>query len=77
VSIGLRRRVRDIVMAHGGLRAASRETGIYYWDLWRLAKGWEDWPDTKVLRRLGLRRVVTYELLPSVRGGLTTCDMKD
>lgn len=57
----IQERVAELIAQHGGLRAAARATQIDHAYLHRLATG-EKWqPLESTLRRLGLRKVVTYE----------------
>lgn len=50
-----------LIEKHGGLRAAARVLGINYAYLWRLKSGEKVNPNAKILRKLGLRRQVSYE----------------
>ena len=54
-------RVNELIEQHGGLRAAARVLGISAPYLQRLGQGWYDKPSPKILRRMGLMRVVTYK----------------
>lgn len=56
-------RVDWLVERHGSLRAAARVVGVNYAYLHRLRTGEKTEPTAAVLRKLGLRRVVTYEPL--------------
>ncbi len=58
-------RIDELVRVHGSLRAVARVTEIDAGYLSRLRAGEKDNPEPGVLRSLGLRRVVDYELLPS------------
>ena len=60
-------RIEQLVAQHGSLRAVSRVTEIDASYLSRLRSGAKTSPEKGKLRRLGLRRVVSYELLPSAR----------
>lgn len=59
--ITLAQRIEELTAHHGSLRAAARvlETDAGY--LSRLASGEKDDPGETLLRRMGLRRVVSYE----------------
>ncbi len=66
----LKERINQLVSLHGSLRAVARATEIDVGYLSRLRSGVKvNPPPIHTLRRLGLRRVVTYELLsqPVVR----------
>ena len=53
--------VEKQITRHGGLRAAARAMGIAPSYLCRLRWGEKDYPDDAILRKLGLRRVISYE----------------
>ena len=53
------RRIQALVSRHGSLRAAARVLAIDHAYLWRLQQGVKSSGDD-VLRKLGLRRVITY-----------------
>lgn len=57
----LAERIDQLVEQHGSLRAVARMTGIEVSYLSRLRAGEKVNPLKDTLRRLGLRRVVTYE----------------
>lgn len=59
----LQERIDQLVTQHGSLRAVSRVTGIDAGYLSRLRSGEKVNPEKDKLRRLGLRRVVNYEML--------------
>ncbi len=59
----LQERIDALVEQHGSLRAVARVTEIDPGYLWRLRTGEKVNPEADKLRRLGLRRVVTYELV--------------
>lgn len=61
----LRDRIDDLVAQHGSLRAVARVTEIDVGYLSRLRTGEKANPDKYKLRRLGLRRVVSYEVIKS------------
>lgn len=58
----LKERIDQLVRQHGSLRAAARVTAIDPSYLSRLRSGEKAHPEKDTLRRLGLRRVVSYEL---------------
>ena len=66
----LQDRIDELVAQHGSLRAVARVTEIDVGYLSRLRAYANVNPGRDKLRRLGLRRVVAYELLktPNVRG---------
>jgi hypothetical protein len=73
-------RVIQLVEKHGSLRAAARAIEVDAGYLSRLGSGEKESPSPDVLRRMGLRQVVTYELCRPAKkraGGLTECDMGD
>jgi hypothetical protein len=59
----LQERIEQLVEKHGSLRAAARVTEINPGYLSRLRSGEKVNPEKDKLRRLGVRRVVTYELI--------------
>lgn len=59
----LQERINELVQQHGSLRAVARVTEIDVGYLSRLRSGEKARPEVDKLRRLGLRRVVSYELL--------------
>lgn len=60
--VSLQAHVKQLVEKHGGLRKAARALQIDPGYLSRLCTGEKKHPEDKVLRRLGLRMVVHYEL---------------
>jgi transcriptional regulator with XRE-family HTH domain len=56
-------RIDELVRQHGSLRAVARVTEMDAGYLSRLRSGEKASPEKDKLRRLGLRRVVSYELL--------------
>lgn len=70
----LTERIEQLVAQHGSLRAVSRVTEIDAGYLSRLRSGEKVNPEKDKLRRLGLRRVVSYEMLktPNVRAKAPT-----
>ena len=65
----LQERIDQLVQQHGSLRAVARVTEMDAGYLSRLRAGEKVNPEKDKLRRLGLRRVVSYEYLkpPNVR----------
>jgi transcriptional regulator with XRE-family HTH domain len=61
--VTLAERIEQLVGQHGSLRAVARVTEIDVGYLSRLREGEKFNPEKATLRRLGLRRVVTYEPL--------------
>lgn len=53
-------RIRELEVQHGGLRAAARVLDCDAAYLLRLRDGEKCNPSTKILRKLGLKKVVTY-----------------
>lgn len=66
----LQDRIDELVAQHGSLRAVARVTEIDVGYLSRLRNGEKVNPEKDKLRRLGLRRVVTFERLktPNEKG---------
>lgn len=65
----LQERIDELVAQHGSLRAVARVTEIDAGYLSRLRSGEKVSPENDKLRRLGLRRVVSYELLKRHNAG--------
>lgn len=63
MNLNLNTRINQLVQQHGSLRAVSRITGIDAGYLSYLRSGKKKAPSTSVLRKLGLRAVVEYELV--------------
>ena len=61
--VTLEEAVSAVVARHGGVRAASRATGIDKSFISRLMRGKKVAPSAETLRRLGLRSVPLYEVL--------------
>jgi hypothetical protein len=61
MSVSLEERVKELVTQHGSLRAAARVLEVDPGYLSRLKSGEKDEPSDDLLRRMKLRRVVTYE----------------
>ncbi len=57
----IRRKIREVVKAHGGLRPAARHLKIKYSYLGSLLDGTKNNPGDRYLRKLGLRRVTYIE----------------
>jgi hypothetical protein len=55
-------RIHELVTVHGSLRALSKVLEVDAGYLSRLYHGKKTGPGPKLLRKLGLREVVTYEL---------------
>lgn len=55
--------VQELVEQHGGLRKAARAIEVNYAYLSRLWNGEKSNPSVKTLRKMGLRRVITFERL--------------
>lgn len=55
--------VTEVVQQHGGVRAASRATGIDKSFISRLMNGHKTAPSDETLQALGLRAVPLYEVL--------------
>lgn len=58
----LQERIKQLIAMHGSLRATARVLQCDSGYLSRLQSGEKDNPDELLLRRMGLRRVVTYVL---------------
>jgi hypothetical protein len=59
----LQRRINEAAEHHGSIRAAARVLQIDHIYLWRLMNGDKHNPADALLRKLGIRRVVTYEYI--------------
>lgn len=64
----LQKRIADLVLKHDGLNAAARVLKVDAGYLSRLASGEKDMPGDDLLRKLKLRRIVTYERTDGVGG---------
>jgi hypothetical protein len=62
-TVNLGRHIASLIEKHGGLRPAARAVRVNYAYLSRLGSGEKINPTPTVLRKLGLRKVVTYELI--------------
>jgi Trm5-related predicted tRNA methylase len=60
-AITLPARINELAMQHGSIRAAARVVKIDHAYLWRLARGTKKEPSAAVLKKLGVRRIVTYQ----------------
>lgn len=58
----LTERILQLIEQHGSLRAAARVIDVDPGYLSRLARGEKVQPSADILRRMGIKRVVTYEL---------------
>lgn len=67
----LQERIDELVAQHGSLRAVARVTEIDVGYLSRLRTGEKVNPEKDKLRRLGLRRVVSYERIKTPNAKLT------
>ena len=54
-------RLRELFLKHGGCRATARVLEIDHAYLYRLSRKQSTNPSKAVLRKLGLRQVITYE----------------
>jgi hypothetical protein len=59
--MSLQERVAELVAKHGSVRAAALVLGINYVYLFRLGSGKQSNPGAALLKKLGLRKVVSYE----------------
>jgi hypothetical protein len=57
----LQQRIAELVAQHGGVRPAARVLEVDQGYVYRLLSGEKSDPGDKLLRKLRLRRVVTYE----------------
>jgi hypothetical protein len=57
----LQQRVKELAEHHGSIRAAARVLMVDHTYLYRLSTGEKDDPGDDLLRKLKLRRVVTFE----------------
>ena len=67
----LQDRIDELVAQHGSLRAVARVTEIDAGYLSRLRTGEKVNPEKDKLRRMGLRRVVTFERLKTPNASLS------
>lgn len=58
--ITIQSRADELVEQHGGVSAAARAIGIDNAYFSRLRNGFKTEPSVRVLRKMGLERVVTY-----------------
>lgn len=76
--VTLQERIAQLVAKHGSLRAVARATEIDVGYLSRLCSGEKASPKSDTLRRLGLRRVVSFEPLDTPKPAPTVqADAKD
>lgn len=66
-SNNLRACIKALGERHGGLRKASRETGVSYAYLKRLQNGQRKTPSSETLHKLGIQPRTFYVLLPYAR----------
>jgi hypothetical protein len=59
--MSLQHRVAELIVQHGSLRAAARAIQVEPAYLCRLGNGERARPGKDILRRMGLRAVLTYE----------------
>lgn len=59
-TISIDQRIADLVAQHGSLRKAGRVVGLTGQYLYRLQVGEKKAPSADTLRKLGLKRIVTY-----------------
>lgn len=59
----LQERIKALEAEHGSLHAVSRHTRVGVAYLYRMKVGLKDNPSELTLKKLGLKRVVAYELL--------------
>jgi hypothetical protein len=64
----LQQRLAELVAQHGGVRPAARVLEVDQGYVYRLLSGEKNDPGEKLLRKLKLRRVVTYERTDVTRG---------
>lgn len=65
MSITLQQRVAELIHKYGTLRAAARAIQVDASYLSRLEHGEKDNPSDLTLRRMGLREITSFELLPA------------
>jgi hypothetical protein len=73
----LSERVAELIAQHGSLRAAARVLECDPGYLSRLASGEKSDPGDTLLRRMGLRQIVTYQrtlLRPAIKAGPFTSE---
>lgn len=69
----LQQRIRELAERHGSIRAAARVLEVDHAYLYRLSTGEKDDPGEALLRKLKLRRVVTYVRTDAPRDGCHNC----
>lgn len=57
----LQERVAELIKQHGGLRAAALAIQVDHVYLWRMLRGTKVNPSSRLLRRMGIKKVVNYE----------------
>lgn len=63
--ITLKEAVQNVVDKHGGIRAASRATGVDKAFISRLLRGLKTEPSYETLAKLGLRHEPLYRVIPA------------
>lgn len=71
MNITLPSRIRELIEQHGSLRAATRVLMVDAGYLCRLNSGDKTTPDDLLLKRMGMRRVITYERIGAPHGTQT------
>lgn len=66
-TIDLQAAVKALIARHGGTRIAARALGVNYAYLSRLSTGQKSNPTDATLRKLGLKKVVTYTPIRPMR----------
>lgn len=64
----LQQRAAELIADHGSTRAAGRAVKLNHAYLYRLSTGEATEPTESVLRKLQLRRIVSYERTDGVKG---------
>lgn len=59
----LQQRIEQLIEQHGGMRKAAQAVDIDPAYFCRLRSGEHDNPREKVLRKLGIKKIVDYELV--------------
>lgn len=73
----LQTRIAELIEQHGSLRAAARVLMTDAGHLSRLGSGEKDNPGDTLLRRMGLRRVVTFESMNGADNASPRSDRPD
>lgn len=69
VMVSLAYRIRQLIAQHGGMRLAARAVGIDPGYLSRMMSGDKTAPSDATLKRLGLRKIVSYQSAHPQSGG--------